>query len=284
MTETIFAPSGLGELAVRSVAGVLLALAVASAAWRAGWLGKSGFIAATACGAACVAAGWRWAAVLILYFTAASALSAFGARKKTARSESIVSKGGARDAAQVLANGGLYSLAAVLASMSGSAWIAWGAIGALSAASSDTWATEIGLGAGGRPRSIVSGTNVRYGESGGVTTAGLVASLGGAAFVGTVAALLGMSRGLALASIAAGVGGSLADSVLGATIQERRWCDACAEPTERSVHLCGCATRRVGGIAGLNNDVVNALASSVGFVLGILFYLVAGVAGWVAID
>lgn len=278
MRETIFAPSGLVELAMRSAAGVLLALAVAGAAWRAGWLGKGGFIAATVCGAACVAAGWMWAALLILYFIAASGLSAFGAGKKGARTESIVSKGGARDAAQVLANGGLYSLAALLASTSGSAWLAWGAIGALSAASSDTWATEIGVGIGGQPWSIITVTNVRYGQSGGVSVAGLWGSLGGAAFIGTLVALLGMSRGLALASIVAGVGGSLADSVLGATIQERRWCDACAEPTERPVHLCGCATRRVGGIAGLNNDVVNALASSVGFVLGILFYLAAGAA------
>ena len=275
MTETIFAPSGLGDLAVRSVAGVLLALLVAGVAWRAGWLGKGGLIAATACGAACVAAGWSWAALLILYFIAASGLSAFGARKKDARTESIVSKGGARDAAQVIANGGLFSLAAVLASMSGSAWLAWGAIGALSAASSDTWATEIGVGVGGQPRSIVSGTNVRYGESGGVSVAGLWGSLGGAAFIGALVALLGMPRGLALASIAAGVGGSLADSVLGATIQERRWCEACAETTERSIHICGCATRQVGGITGLNNDVVNTLASAVGFVLGILFYLAA---------
>jgi uncharacterized protein (TIGR00297 family) len=219
-------------------------------------------------------AGWSWAAVLLLYFIAAALLSRAGAGYKAQRTESVVSKGGARDAAQVFANGGVYSIAAALTVAFSSPLPAWGAIGAIAAASSDTWATEIGVALGGEPRSILTRTVVRQGESGGVTWAGTMGSIGGAAWIAVVALLAGLPRGLGLAALVGGVGGSLIDSLLGATVQERRWCDECGEPTERAVHLCGAATRRVGGIARLDNDVVNLLSTCAGFLLGVIIYCI----------
>ena len=52
--------------------------------------------------------------------------------------------------------------------------------------------------------------------------------------------------------------------LLGASVQERRWCDACARATERRRHDCGTATRQVGGLAALDNDAVNLLATLAG--------------------
>ena len=281
MTETIFAPAGDLTLPARVVAGGLLALGVAGIAWWVGSLRRSGFIAAVACGTACAAAGWDWAVLLVLYFVAAAGLSRAGSAEKDARTGAVVSKGAGRDWAQVLANGGLYCLAAALSVTYGPAWLSWAGVSALAAASSDTWATEIGVLLGGQPRSIISRTIVRRGESGGVTTIGLLGSLGGAAWMGGAAVVLGFPRGLGIASVVAGLGGSIADSVLGATVQERRWCDRCAEPTERVVHLCGDATRRVGGIRGLDNDVINFLSTLAGFSLGVVFYCIAGrAASW----
>jgi uncharacterized membrane protein len=66
------------------------------------------------------------------------------------------------------------------------------------------------------------------------------------------------------AVIVGGVAGAFADSVLGATIQERRWCDLCESSTERPVHDCGTTTRQRAGIAGFDNDAVNLAASFVG--------------------
>ena len=281
MIETIFAQNGNAALAARAIAGLVLATVLAGLAWRARSLSRSGFVAATACGTLCAIAGWNWATLLVLYFVAASVLSRAGKAVKDARAQSIVSKGGARDAIQVLANGGVYSIVAALTVVSGSPYLVWGAIGALAATSADTWATEIGVGLGGEPRSIVTWTYVRPGESGGITGTGLLASAAGAAWIGSIAALLGLPRGLWFAALVAGIGGSLADSLLGATIQERRRCDVCEEPTERSVHLCGSATRRDGGIAGLDNDVVNLLSTFAGFLLGVMVCSIAG--NWGAI-
>ena len=61
-----------------------------------------------------------------------------------------------------------------------------------------------------------------------------------------------------------GVVGSLADSVLGASVQSRRRCDACNAWTERQVHRCGGATSHARGFAWLTNDSVNFCATAVG--------------------
>jgi uncharacterized protein (TIGR00297 family) len=279
MIETIFGATEYSALAGRALAGIVLALAVAGTAWRAGALSRTGFAAATVCGALCVAAGWNWAILLIVYFVAGAALSRAGQVRKRDLTEGIVSKGGPRDAVQVLANGGAYSAAALAAAMLGSEWLAWGAVGALAASSADTWATEIGVGLGRIPRSIINGTYVRPGESGGVTLVGLIGAAAGAAWIGLVSIVSGFSTALGIAAVIAGFGGSLADSILGATVQERRWCDACNEPTERRVHLCGTPARRAGGITGLNNDVVNLLATFAGLILGVMAYCIAGKLG-----
>ncbi len=170
---------------------------------------------------------------------------------------------------QVLANGGVFTAAALASIVSpAQVWLAI-AIGALAAATADTWATEVGTLFGGDPRSIISGKTVPAGTSGGVTLVGTAAAVGGAAFMAILATLVGWSVPIRVA-LAAGVAGALADSLAGAMLQERRWCSACRAPTERAVHVCGTRTGRIGGIAGFDNDVVNLLCSFVGALVALL--------------
>ena len=61
-----------------------------------------------------------------------------------------------------------------------------------------------------------------------------------------------------------GIFGGWMDSVLGATVQEKRQCVKCGEATEQSRHICGGATLVTEGIAGIDNDTVNALATAIG--------------------
>jgi uncharacterized membrane protein len=58
--------------------------------------------------------------------------------------------------------------------------------------------------------------------------------------------------------------GALVDSVLGATVQEVRFCPACGEETELPLHDCGASTTTARGIAWFNNDAVNLAATLVG--------------------
>jgi uncharacterized membrane protein len=56
-----------------------------------------------------------------------------------------------------------------------------------------------------------------------------------------------------------GAAGSVTDSLLGALVQEQRWCERCEALTELSVHACGHRTSRMSGVPTVNNDVVNVL-------------------------
>jgi uncharacterized protein (TIGR00297 family) len=253
-------------LLTRALAGFVAAVCIAAAARRARSLSRSGAVAAVVVGTAAATAGWSWGALLILYFVASSALSHAGAAEKERRTRGVVAKGGARDAIQVLANGGVFALCAlgILAAAPESAPVlAAAAAGALAAATADTWATEIGTLIGGTPRALLSLREVPPGTSGALSAAGTAAMLAGALTVALLARWLNLTDALAAVTFA-GVAGALLDSLLGATLQERRWCDTCSLATERQVHDCGAATRPTGGVRAIDNDAVNLAATVTG--------------------
>gem|GEM_PF-495306 len=163
----------------RVALGAGLAGVVAVAGWRRGALTADGAAAAVAVGTPVFAVGGgRWAAVLVGFFTLSSALSQVG-RERKAPMAAVASKGSRRDAGQVLANGGVAAGAAVVAGITGKPEVAFPAyLGAMAAATSDTWATEIGMLSRRPPRSIVTLRRVRPGMSGGVTPLGLAAAAG----------------------------------------------------------------------------------------------------------
>jgi uncharacterized protein (TIGR00297 family) len=254
------------SILARVVIAAGIAVAISLLARRARSLDAGGAAVAAVTGTVALLAGWRWGVLLVVYFASASALSRFGSARKEARTSSVIEKGGARDALQVLSNGGVFALAAALVvalPQYEHRWLALG-IAALAASASDTWATEIGTLYGGAPRSILDWSRVPVGMSGGVTAIGVLAAIAGALFIALVSLALGWPARVALASFIGGVAGSTLDSLLGATLQQRRWCDRCNRATERAVHDCGTQTRLVGGVAAMNNDSVNLLCGIAG--------------------
>jgi uncharacterized protein (TIGR00297 family) len=257
------------EVLVHALAGAVLSMLASFAARRARMLAATGAIAAAIVGTISIAAGWSWGALLLSMFISASALSRLGARKKARRVGSTVEKGGERDATQVLANGGVYAAAALGSLLHPSPmWFAIGA-GALAASNADTWSTEVGTLVGGEPISIISGKRVPLGTSGGISVAGTAAGAGGGIFIAAAAALADWPVPF-MAVAVGGIAGALADSLLGATVQARRWCERCDKPTERLVHTCGTPTKHVGGLVGFDNDAVNAVCSGVGALVALL--------------
>jgi uncharacterized protein (TIGR00297 family) len=257
--------------ALRIVAGFLAAAAIATAAHRAHSLSSSGALAATAVGTASVAAGWDWAALLIAFFLSSTLLSHLGRTTKATRTDAIVAKPGPRDATQVLANGTLFALAALLYSTHASYLSQALGLGALAASTADTWATEIGTLAAHHPRSILTARPVPPGTSGGITLPGTLALLAGATALALLATALGWPQRVAAAAALGGTLGALADSLLGATLQARRHCPTCNAPTERDVHPCGTHTTAAGGLKWLDNDAVNAACTLVGATASALF-------------
>jgi len=250
----------------RIAAGALLAAVVAYAAYRARSLSAGGAVAAFAVGAIVFGAGgWPAAAVLFAFFAPSVLLSRAGRARKRALQD--VGKQGARDAWQVLANGGVAAACALAMPFAGAAAAAAFA-GAFAAAAADTWATEIGTLAPAQPRSILTLRRMPAGLSGGVTLMGTAASICGALFVALVAGLAHVAPLLPVA--AAGVAGSLLDSALGASVQALRWCPACERACETDPHHCGTPTTLRRGLGWLENDAVNLAATLGGAALAAL--------------
>ena len=87
---------------------------------------------------------------------------------------------------------------------------------------------------------------------------------GGALFVAVLALTLGWTAEVAVCIVAGGLAGAVLDSILGATVQMRRWCEQCARETERALHDCGAATRQARGLEWMDNDLVNFLSNTAG--------------------
>ncbi|UCF19097.1 MAG: DUF92 domain-containing protein [Gemmatimonadota bacterium] len=242
--------------------GLIMALAaaglVAAAARRAGALDSGGAVAATLVGASVLRfAGWGPAFVLVFFFASASALSALPGKRGRSR----------RGARQVIANGSVAAVAAVLQGASGWADLAF--LGAVAAAAADTWGTEIGVRLGKRPRSIVTFRPQPPGTSGAISVPGTLAALAGALAV--AAAGVWLVGGPAGAVALAGLAGSLIDSLLGAGPQAAYRCPTCGAQPEVARHAgCPERARRLAGLPGLDNDVVNLLATAGGALIAVV--------------
>jgi uncharacterized protein (TIGR00297 family) len=239
---------------------------------RAGFLTRSGAVAAFFLGTAILwFGGWEAVFPLLTFFVSSSLLS-----KARARSFPLAetAKSSRRDAAQVLANGGVAGLLVTAQALSGFALYP-AFLGAVAAANADTWSTELGILFGRNPRALFSRRAVPPGTSGGVTSAGFIAALLGAiliAWVGSWSASA-VSRVGVWAVVAAGFVGSFCDSLLGAFWQRRNLCTVCGKTTEDDEH-CDQKSVYVGGIRWLNNDIVNLFSTICGALCaGVLAYL-----------
>lgn len=259
----------------RAAIGALLACAIVLIAHRSRALDRTGAYAAVLIGTASAIAGWDWALLLIAFFLSSSALSRIGVDIKHRASQDILEKGSERDAQQVIANGGVFALAALVDALTASPIAHVAGAGAIAAAMADTWATEIGMVSKARPRHVITGRTVPAGTSGATTSAGTAGMVLGAGFAALCAFAVGWPVIAIAAAFGGGVVGASVDTVVGATIQARRRCASCGVLTERVRHTCGAHTAHAGGIEWLGNDMVNLLATCTGALTGILLFVAA---------
>ncbi len=177
--------------------------------------------------------------------------STFFSRFKKARKKFLdekVAKTDARDAWQVLANGGI---AAVLAFFQADMLF----VVCLAAANADTWASEIGS-LSKNPR-LITGKKVEAGTSGAVSLLGTFCSLLGALFIALFGSYFFGTSWWMVTLL--GFSGSLFDTLLGWVVQVQYECKRCGKQTEKETH-CGEKTVHLKGISWMNNDVVNVSA------------------------
>jgi len=249
----IFAPIGLA-----------LSAAIALLAHRRGSLSHGGVAGAMLTGTLHFGfGGLTWGLTLIAFFISGTLLSHY----KEGEKEPIAAqyaKGGRRDFGQTIANGGVGAALAVCFNLHPTGWLFAAFVGVTATVAGDTWATELGVLSRRPPRLVATGRIMPAGTSGGITQLGTGATLAGGFAMGLVAwglaATFGSGIGawwVALAGLVAGFVGSLADSMLGATVQAQ-YRDATGAITERA------GGTLVRGASWMTNDIVNLLASLVG--------------------
>ena len=167
------------------------------------------------------AAGIGGFAALLTVFVLTWIATRFGYRRKQSLGAAEAKTG--RDATQVLANLGVASACSLLfvAAPKGALLVAMGA--ALAEAAADTVSSEIGQAIGGVPRLITNWRRAAPGTNGAITLLGSAGGVTAACVVAQVCRLTGVfgSRA-AFICAGAGVAGTIADSILGATLEHWR--------------------------------------------------------------
>jgi len=265
--------------------------------YRKGSLSASGAALAFVVGLISCTASVRFGLTLITFFVASSKATRIGAARKR-KLEDGHQEGGNRNWVQVAANGGLGTALAACFLWStrqqGAAPEQPLCFGAqpwctlLQAAymchyaccNADTWASEFGVLSRHRPRLVTSGASVPPGTNGGVSVVGTGASVAGGLLIGLVFWVLGAALQPAAAAAAsplppqwplvplgaaAGFLGSMADSLLGATLQFSGWSERKGVVVERP----GEGVRHISGWDVLDNHQVNLLAAALGLALSL---------------
>ena len=254
--------------------------------YRKGSLSASGAALAFVVGLISCTASVRFGLTLITFFVASSKATRIGAARKR-KLEDGHQEGGNRNWVQVAANGGLGTALAACFLWStrqqGAAPEQPLCFGAqpwctlLQAAymchyaccNADTWASEFGVLSRHRPWLVTSGASVPPGTNGGVSVVGTGASVAGGLLIGLVFWVLGAALQPAAAAAAAsplppqwplvplgaaaGFLGSMADSLLGATLQFSGWSERKGVVVERP----GEGVRHISGWDVLDNHQVN---------------------------
>ncbi|KAI7863077.1 integral membrane protein DUF92-domain-containing protein [Spinellus fusiger] len=177
-------------------------------------------------------------AILLVFFLSSTKLTKFKAERKK-QLEADYEQSSQRNVTQVICNGltggvavGLtYCLKETPVCSGLSLWykVCMGVyMGHYACCAGDTWASELGILNKGWPILITRLTKVPPGTNGGVSPLGLAASLAGGGAMGLTGALVlwlespcyRMDFAWIVLGALAGLGGSLVDSVLGATVQQ----------------------------------------------------------------
>lgn len=225
----------------------------------------------------------------LFFFVSANVIGKIRKNIQKEEGKFIEKKSGRRDLIQVLANGLIAAVAAVMFAVSAScsnAKIMFAAIvvfgAAMTEATSDTWAGEIGRLSKKPPVSLKTGKVVPKGVSGGVTLLGYGAGFLGAAFIAVIWYVLfsvisgpanlfleKLPIGLVIIT-AAGFAGCIVDSFLGAFVQALYIDADSGKYTEKKKSPSGKDNQLTCGIPWMDNDMVNLASNLVSAVIAFI--------------
>ncbi|KAI8570937.1 hypothetical protein RHMOL_Rhmol01G0078300 [Rhododendron molle] len=225
-----------------------------------------------------IAVNYRFGAMMLVFFFTSSMLTKVGQEKKRSV-DAEFKEGGQRNWIQVLSNSGIAAvLVLTVWKLTGSqdkcldskesrlvTALIGGMIGHYSCCNGDTWSSELGVLSDAQPRLITTLKPVRKGTNGGVTKAGLVAATAAGSIIGLTFVIFGFFTTRCTFDVAlkqllviplsalAGLGGSVIDSLLGATLQFSGFCSV----RNKVVGKPGPTVKKISGLSILDNNAVN---------------------------
>ena len=208
--------------------------------------------------------GWKLILPLVFFFLSSSLLSSLKNKPPSNR-----------DLMQILANGGMPALFALIYFFFPNDILLLGYIGSLSASTADTWATEIGFLSKKNPYLVFSFKQVSKGESGSISAIGTIGSIAGAFILGIMCSYLFNINYLIVIVAIAGCMGSFIDTLLGSYLQGKYICIKCGQKTENKLH-CNTETKLKTGYRFIDNNFVNFIANLAGSLTIILISLMYG--------
>lgn len=194
--------------------------------------------------------------VLISFFVGALVVDKI--KKRRQRVDTITLKEGTRDLIQVIANGLIPLVMAIMYSYTRHFGFLIAYVATLSEAFADTVASGFGVFSK-NTYDIFKMRKCECGISGGVSLIGTIAGFVGSALLSLY--LLIFNWRLALLSTATAFLGVVFDSFLGSLFQIKFKCRVCGKITEKHNH-CDSPTTQVAGFAFFDNDVVNLLSGA----------------------
>lgn len=257
--------------------GFILSFLVSYGAYRKNSLNTSGLFSATILGTLIYLFGGIFFWILMIgFFISSSILTKFKKQDKKILEE-INLETDARNYGQVIANGSLALLYALLYYITKNPTLIISYTVAFASTNADTWSSEIGVLSKKPPISILTLKQTTKGESGAISLLGTLSGFFGSLFIGVIFIIgyiicFGWYKNLLyyfILVVVFGFIGSIVDSFLGATIQAKYRCKVCNKETEDRIHHDQEAIH-IKGLRFMNNNAVNFLSS---FIATVLAYL-----------
>jgi uncharacterized protein (TIGR00297 family) len=198
--------------------------------------------------------------LLLLTFFALSVITDKIKERHNKTGQNEKTKHETRTAMQVVANGGLPFLAAVLYALTAERVFVFIYVATLAEALSDTASSSLGS-LSRRTYDLFRLRRCTSGESGGMSLVGTLTAAIFALLIPSLALpfdLVGVSEALLISLVA--FSGSIIDSLLGSLVQGKFICTICEKMTESKEH-CGLATKHYRGCRLVDNSAVNLLSA-----------------------
>lgn len=206
------------------------------------------------------------------FFALAVLVDKFKKRIKNQGVAEEAEKGDCRDYMQVIANGMLAALCALLYMVSSERVFIIAFTAALAEALADTVSSGIGIAAKST-FDIFRFKKCERGVSGGMSLLGTFSSIVASYAMSMIAYAYGViSFKEALLVTGAAFLGGVFDSFLGSLFQAKNKCTVCGKITEKSIH-CGEATEHHSGLSFIDNDAVNMLSGIFAACVAALIFL-----------